>query len=179
MISSLRFVVLCIVLGTLHPALAQRYLKFAVQGDSLLANRSTSEALLAYERSFKARETSRSAYGIAECQRSMRSALDTIWYRTSLDLAKHEYVKAQRAADKWDCLYRMAYCHQRLGEHEQALKWFSNISCKDRHAYVEIARSLMALGRYDEALSTLGHCVGRYPVESKALIELCNQALGR
>ncbi len=179
MTKSLRLLVLCLVLFAIQPVLAQRYLKFAVQGDSLLGSGRAEEALAAYERSFKSRETSRSAYGIAECHSSLTSTPDTTWYRTALNLAKHEYVKANRASDKWDCLYQMAYCHQKLGEYEEALKWFSNASCDDGHAYVEIARSLIAMGRYDEALSTLGHCVERYPEESKALTEECNKALGR
>jgi tetratricopeptide (TPR) repeat protein len=179
MARSLRFALLCLVLFTLHPAIAQRYLKLVVQGDSLLAAGRTSDALLAYDLSFKARETSRGAYGIAECHSSLNGTSDTTWYRTALNLAKQEYVKADRAGDKWGCLYRMAYCHQRLGEYEQALKWFNNASCDDRHAYVEIARTLMAMGRYDEALTTLSHCVERFPGESTTLIEECNKALGR
>jgi len=73
----------------------------------------------------------------------------------------------------------MAYCSQRLGEHEQALKWFSNISTNDKHASVEIARSLLAMGRHDEALGTLAHVTERYPEETKGFIEECNNALGR
>lgn len=176
---SVRLTLLVFAVLSLHPAVAQRQRKFAVQGDSLLASGRVQEALVAYERSFKARETSRGAYGIAECHSSLTSIADTTWYRTALNLAKHEYAKAEKAIDKRDALYRMAYCHQRLGEHQQALKWFGNMSCKDRHADVEIGRTYMAMGCYTEALVALERSAARFPDEASTLIEECKKALGR
>lgn len=170
-------IVLVVGLLAFQHATAQRHARAANLGDSLLSLGRTQEALRAYERSFKARKTSRAAFGIGECNRALGSPTDTTWFRKALVLAGKEYSRAERVSLKVSSIYQMAYCHQRLGEHEAAMKWFSNLACKDKSAYLEIARSLMVLGRYEEALVTLDHIADRYPVESKALMDECQRAL--
>jgi len=100
------------------------------------------------------------------------------WYQKAVLLAKEEYTHSRKAMEKLACMHRVAYAYQRLGEHEQAIVWFSKDTCKGRVVYLEMGRSFMALGNYAEALRSLKTYERFFPGSATDLIEECERALG-
>ena len=66
-----------------------------------------------------------------------------------------------------------------LERHEKAITWFQKLACGNDWTLREIGRSLMALGRYDEALLCLTKYDTRFPRKATDLIEECQRALNR
>lgn len=166
------------IIAGLSSVVAQRHLKWADKGDSLLHIGSLQESLVAYERSFRMRKNSRAAFGIGECKDGLDVDGASSWYRQAIDLAKREYTSSRMVQEKVACILRIGYAHQRLGEHEQAIEWFARDNCKGRLVYLEMGRSFMALVNYTEALQALKTYERYYPGGAADLITECERALG-